>query len=86
MPISRPFALSDELLAMAITAKTFGQRPSALAGIRDAVLALEFDLASATTIWRQEHAPAEAEPEVLWDWRRGEERQPVRNVRLGLDY
>jgi hypothetical protein len=35
------------MLAIAATAKTFGQRPSALLGISDSVVALDFDCAAA---------------------------------------
>jgi hypothetical protein len=40
------------MLALAVTAKTFGERPSALLGIADRMLALELDLAAAATLAR----------------------------------
>ncbi len=38
------------MLALAVTAKTFGQRPSAMLGIADRTVALAVDLAAAAKL------------------------------------
>lgn len=48
------------MTALAVTAKTFGQRPSALLGVNDPVLALAIDLAATVKL----HLAAEPEPKV----------------------
>lgn len=73
------------MLALAITAKTFGQRPSLLAGVADSVVALDFDIAAAAALYQHEHREPEAEPEVLWDWSESD-RTPMKLTRLGVDY
>ena len=47
------------MLALAVTAKTFGQRPSALLEIADRLLALELDLAAAATLARAQQEALE---------------------------
>jgi hypothetical protein len=50
-------------MLLAITAEKFGCRPSAMVGLRDAVLALDFDLASAARLLGAERAAAIAATE-----------------------
>jgi hypothetical protein len=45
--LSRGFVASEQMLAIVGAAKMFGQRPAALMGIADPVVALGFDLAAA---------------------------------------
>jgi len=45
-----PFVHSPRMRDLAWTARTFGQRPSALLAIADPMLALELDLAAAQTL------------------------------------
>lgn len=52
------------MLVLAVTAKTFGARPSALAAIADPLLALELDLAAAALLAR---AKQQAEEEAYGD-------------------
>jgi hypothetical protein len=56
---SRGFVRSDNFLLLAITAQRFGSRPSHLAGLRDPVLALDFDLAAAARLLEAERAAVE---------------------------
>lgn len=74
------------MLALAVTAKMFGQRPSALAGIGDRVVALDFDICAAVALHWHENPELEAEPEVLWNWAEGNDRKPVKLIRLGVDF
>jgi hypothetical protein len=56
---SRGFVRSDNFLLLAIAAQKFGSRPSHLAGLRDPVLALDFDLAAAARLLESERAAVE---------------------------
>ena len=47
---------SDNFLLVSITAEKFGCRPSRLIGLRDPVLALDFDLAAAARLLGAERA------------------------------
>lgn len=62
---------SDNFMLLAIAAQKFGSRPSAMALIRDPVLALDFDLAAAARLLLAEReAPspdaAPATSELYW--------------------
>ena len=62
---------SDDFLLLAMAAQRFGCRPSAMAVIRDPVLALDFDLAGAARLMIFERgAPANNEAaaasELYW--------------------
>jgi hypothetical protein len=48
------FVRSENFVLVAITAERFGCRPSSLVGLRDAVLALDFDLAAAARLMEVE--------------------------------
>jgi len=63
---------------LAIAAHKFGCRPSQMAGLRDPVLALDFDLAAAAKLLQAERAAASA----LMEDRAEEpfERRQARNV------
>lgn len=56
---SRGFVRSENFTLLAIAAQKFGSRPSALAGLRDPVLALDFDLAAAARLLDTERAARE---------------------------
>jgi hypothetical protein len=56
---SSGFIRSENFTFLAVTASKFGCRPSALALVRDPVLALEFDLAAAARLIAVERAAAE---------------------------
>ena len=47
---------SENFLLVAITAERFAYRPSWLVGLRDPVLALDFDLAAAARLLERERA------------------------------
>lgn len=47
---------SENFLLLSLAAKTFACRPSAMAGLDDPVLALDFDLASAARLLARERA------------------------------
>jgi hypothetical protein len=56
---------SENFLLVSVAAERFGVRPSQLVGLRDAVLALDFDLAAAARLLEAERAAcAEAEPKL----------------------
>ncbi|MBI1941540.1 MAG: hypothetical protein HYS33_08555 [Acidobacteria bacterium] len=50
------FVRSENFALVAIAAEKFGCRPSNLVGLRDAVLALDFDLAAAARLLEMERA------------------------------
>lgn len=53
--------MRDEgFLLIAVAAEKFGARPSALVGLRDPVLALDFDLAAAARLLARERAASSA--------------------------
>jgi hypothetical protein len=56
---SRGFVRSDNFTLLALAAQKFGSRPSELAGLRDPVLALDFDLAAAARLLETERAAIE---------------------------
>ena len=53
---SSGFVQSDDFLFLAVAAQKFGCRPSELAGLRDPVLALDFDLAAAARLLAADRA------------------------------
>ena len=56
------------MVALAVTAKTFGTRPSALLAMEDPMLALELDLAAALALERerQESASSDSRVQEIW--------------------
>jgi hypothetical protein len=49
---------SENFLLVSVAAQKFGTRPSQLVGLRDPVLALDFDLAAAARLLEAERAAA----------------------------
>ncbi len=56
---SKGFVAGEEMLALAATGERFGMRPSALLGISDPVLSLNFDVAAAARLAEMERRAAE---------------------------
>lgn len=81
-PSSSPFAESENLLPVAITARAFAQRPSRMLGISDPVLALDLDLAAAGRLLHHDSgADRGGSPEVVF----GAPEQKTAGQRIRLD-
>ena len=48
-------------------------------------MAIDFDVAAAAVLWRAEHPEPDPEPVPLWG-EMDSGREPIRRVRLGVDY
>ena len=69
---------SENFMLLAMTAEKFGCRPSQMVGLRDPVLALDFDLAAAARLLGAERAAANALAE---DFEEAPQGRRARNVR-----
>ena len=57
LTVSVDFVKTENLMALAVTAKTFGQRPSTMLAITEPTLALELDLAAAMCLANERIQP-----------------------------